>query len=67
MWGLGPVDKWRKASHMSKDGKTITQATNHLVKYVIASYLDPFAFIMTTAKCLGKTIVSIGLEVAQHQ
>lgn len=49
-------------SHMSQDLKVINQATHCLIKYILSSCLDTFAFIMT-AKYTGKVIVFIGLKL----
>ena len=37
------------------------------MKYVQCLYLDTFAFILITAKYVGKMTVFIGLKLAQYQ
>lgn len=67
MWGLGSVGKWTPASHMSQDLRVINQAISCLVKHMKSLYLDTFAFIMITAKYMGKTVVLIVLKLVQYQ
>ena len=67
MWGLGSVGKRTPTSYMSQDSKVINQAINCLVKHMKSLHLDTFAFIMNTAKYMGKTVDFIGLKLAQYQ